>query len=374
MISGISSRAFGDKSWRRPVDNFAALPTSGNLVGDCIRLLSNGREYWWGGESWEEIIGGAGETGPQGPQGEVGETGATGEQGDVGDAGATGATGSSGATGATGPVGPTGATGPAGSTGATGSIGPTGPQGPQGPAGSGISSVIPSDLPGLLIWLKADSLSLSDGDPVALWPDLSGNGNDLSQSNASMKPIFRVNRLNGLAALTFDGGDILTRANVTISTFTIYTVFRALGAGLVYDHGDSGSDGSWLYTSTNATIRTKRAGSISSLDLRLVSNDGTAVPWGGSGRWFMAAHSWGGDHAIHRLYVAGGIPLMSNAPDNNSVVSGSSATQPFALGAFGDASGAWLTGEIQEVIVYSPRLTSTQERSILTYLQVRDSL
>ena len=36
--------------------------------------------------------------------------------------------------------------------------------------------------------LRADSLGLALGDPISSWPDLSGNGNDATQSTVSMQP------------------------------------------------------------------------------------------------------------------------------------------------------------------------------------------
>ena len=61
------------------------------------------------------------------------------------------------------------------------------------------------------LWLRADSvLGKSNGDPVDLWRDMSGNSNDFSQSVTTYRPLFQTNAINGFCALVLDGpGDFL---------------------------------------------------------------------------------------------------------------------------------------------------------------------
>jgi hypothetical protein len=127
------------------VANSAALPGSGNTIGDARVTQDTGHLWSWGGSSWSDIGQFRGQTGAQGATGATGATGAQGPQGTTGATGATGpagATGATGSTGAQGPagtqgaVGPAGGQGPAGPTGATGSIGPQGPQGIKGDTGT----------------------------------------------------------------------------------------------------------------------------------------------------------------------------------------------------------------------------------------------
>ncbi|HMV78673.1 MAG TPA: hypothetical protein PLJ29_11235 [Leptospiraceae bacterium] len=55
----------------------------------------------------------------------------------------------------------------------------------------------------LVIWLKADSLGLSDGTAVSNWNDLSGYGNHYTQATAGLRPTYRVNQINGLPSVQF---------------------------------------------------------------------------------------------------------------------------------------------------------------------------
>jgi hypothetical protein len=66
--------------------------------------------------------------------------------------------------------------------------------------------VTPPDIPttDLVGWWKANSLSLSDLDLVSTVVDSAGNGWDLTQTNATYKPVYRTNVINGYPAIRFD--------------------------------------------------------------------------------------------------------------------------------------------------------------------------
>lgn len=63
----------------------------------------------------------------------------------------------------------------------------------------------PTDIAGLKLWLKADSLSLNDGDAVGTWTDSSGQGNNATES--TNKPTYKTNIQNGKPAVQFDATD-----------------------------------------------------------------------------------------------------------------------------------------------------------------------
>ena len=74
----------------------------------------------------------------------------------------------------------------------------------------------PSTISNLQLWLKADSLEgLNLNEPVVTWPDLSINGNDLTQSDPTKQPLFGDLNLNGKKTVVFDGAnDILTGGDI----------------------------------------------------------------------------------------------------------------------------------------------------------------
>lgn len=56
----------------------------------------------------------------------------------------------------------------------------------------------------LMGWWDASTLRLDDTDPVATWPDLSGNGLDFAQSSSGLRPSFAARAHNGRGAVRFD--------------------------------------------------------------------------------------------------------------------------------------------------------------------------
>lgn len=77
----------------------------------------------------------------------------------------------------------------------------------------------PTKISRLSFWLAADRiLGLSDGDAVGTWSDLSGNGRDATQATAALKPLYKVNIVNGLPVVRFDGlDDLLKTAAFTLN-------------------------------------------------------------------------------------------------------------------------------------------------------------
>ena len=61
---------------------------------------------------------------------------------------------------------------------------------------------------GLAFWLKANAgtSSTTDGDSLSYWNDQSPNNNDATQSNASYRPIFKANQINGHPAVRNTSG------------------------------------------------------------------------------------------------------------------------------------------------------------------------
>jgi hypothetical protein len=61
---------------------------------------------------------------------------------------------------------------------------------------------------GLALWLNGDQgITTNSSGGVTLWADQSGNANDAAQSDDAQAPALKLNRVNGHAAVNFDGGD-----------------------------------------------------------------------------------------------------------------------------------------------------------------------
>lgn len=85
----------------------------------------------------------------------------------------------------------------------------------------------PLNLPNLWFWVDASQIvGLVDGNPVALWEDLSPNGFDVSQAVPGLQPTYRTGVVNGLPVVRFDGADLLSRLAVPApgNSWTIFAV------------------------------------------------------------------------------------------------------------------------------------------------------
>lgn len=82
---------------------------------------------------------------------------------------------------------------------------------PWGGLGEGVvpsGEWTPLDLPGLVLWLDASTITgIPDGGDISQWDDLSGNARHATQAVALDKPHFREAYQNGLGAVEFDSVD-----------------------------------------------------------------------------------------------------------------------------------------------------------------------
>ena len=109
---------------------------------------------------------------------------------------------------------------------------------------------LPSDITGLIRWGKADSLSLSNNDPVDSYTDESGNGNHFVGSGTT-RPLFKTAAQNGRAAVLFDGvDDFLTRDALAATFSGTGTPFTFFWAG---KHSSLGNAHQCFFIAANIT-------------------------------------------------------------------------------------------------------------------------
>ncbi len=80
-----------------------------------------------------------------------------------------------------------------------------------------LSSFSPTDIAGCVLWLKANSLVLNDGDPVSTWTDSSGNGNNFTGVTTT-RPLYKTGIINTLPAVLFDGTDDFMTGPASLGT------------------------------------------------------------------------------------------------------------------------------------------------------------
>ncbi|HSU56655.1 MAG TPA: LamG-like jellyroll fold domain-containing protein, partial [Candidatus Dormibacteraeota bacterium] len=95
----------------------------------------------------------------------------------------------------------------------------------------------------LAVWLRADAITgLVDGASVQLWPDLSGNAHDATQSTPALRPAYLRAGINGLPVVHFNGANsnYLAFPRPVQDDFTILCVFRSsqgVGTGTAFYQG-----------------------------------------------------------------------------------------------------------------------------------------
>lgn len=106
----------------------------------------------------------------------------------------------------------------------------------------------------------AMQLDLTDGANVSLWPDLSGNGNDLSQANEAEQPTYLAAGLNGKPTVQFDGNSISKSAfslpNDDGATFFIVLQNEGSSSSVVLSIGNEGNTASAISFRSSGSLQT----------------------------------------------------------------------------------------------------------------------
>ncbi|MGD0712251.1 MAG: hypothetical protein ABR968_13840, partial [Bacteroidales bacterium] len=98
------------------------------------------------------------------------------------------------------------------------------------------SQINPSNISGLVLWLRADSNVVLHGDTISQWGDCSGNGNNAIQTTPLSQPLYITNSINGKPVISFNGLNQFlvgpTISNINTSSITIFVVANgASGSG-----------------------------------------------------------------------------------------------------------------------------------------------
>jgi len=231
-------------------------------------------------------------------------------------------------------------------------------------AHSGATSIaIPLTIPNCGLWLDASDVSTitMSGTAITGWADKSGERNDAAQLGAdSTRPTYGVTDQNGLATVSFDGGDYLGTGYVNDETITAILVMKR--NTMTPEKFSIGSKGtattrSFWGVGNSATKAYGAAG--------LTASSTVAYTWGTGFSVFQGTH--GG--SVVNIYKNGAYSdgfAYGGVADNT--------TAPYYVGTFNNAGSpysAYFNGHIGEIICYR-RVISTAERATITaYLKTK---
>lgn len=211
----------------------------------------------------------------------------------------------------------------------------------------------PDGIEGLAWWLKAnDAATITDtAGAVTLWSDKSGNGRNVSQTNAGREPTTGVAAINGNNVLRFAPLDYMERIinPVLTAPYTTFVVFRLTSTTasfqyLIDSRGPAAAQ-SILTTISNTSLRAG-AGTFPTISTGLSTGTTYIADWVLNGASSEAA---------------------VNGVSSGTVNMGSGSRTGLAIGATRTGDGS-LDGDIAEIIVYNRALSSGERLSIRQYL------
>jgi hypothetical protein len=235
------------------------------------------------------------------------------------------------------------------------------------PLDAGGIDTIPSTLPGLVQWLRADTFVITTGTEVDNWNALVVGRNFQDFSN---KPDYYGSGTT--AYIDFPSNDILYRPafggglNLYGNERTVILVIYSEGtSGFIYNHIGVSSDGGKFQINANASI---------DVDGGLQTFTSSDIPLN---EWCVLraqAEDLDASSSIEvdetRLYVNGSESTITVAGNNTTINTTTTRTQYLAGGPF---SGFW-TGRVKEVIVYNRILSSVEITALQNYFNTRYSI
>lgn len=222
----------------------------------------------------------------------------------------------------------------------------------------------------LVAWFKADALTgLTNGAPVSLWPDLTGNNYHALQGVAPNRPTFATNGTNGIngkPAIRFNAANssYLWFYRPVQDDFTLIFLFQS-SQGL--NTGTSFWDGAGL-------ISGEQSGTVGDFGISLNANGQILAGTGNPDTTIRSANGFNNGQpqvvTLKRTKSSGLIQLYVNGTLVAANVAGTqslTAANTLVLGAQGVLNN-FLTGDIAEVQVHNAALADTdrlaQERAV----------
>ena len=211
----------------------------------------------------------------------------------------------------------------------------------------------------LKLRLRADQGVTSSGDSVSVWNDMSGNGNNATQSNSANQPVYVAGVMNNMPAIRFNG----TNSYLSLPTST------ALG---IQNHdyemfivARSSSSNIQFLLSGNSLEQFEYH--LNGVGARFIPITATYLDEGTSG-----AYADGNPHIFeaHASSSGGGMSVdgVNGGTTTANILSSDGGI--LRLGVRSDGS-YYFNGDIAEVLVYDTVLTSAQRDSVEQYLADR---
>ena len=225
---------------------------------------------------------------------------------------------------------------------------------------------------GLVLYLRADSLSLANNAAVAAWNDESGLNNHAAQATTGNQPIFVQAAQNGKPAVRFNGStQYLTvphAANLNLTSLTAFVVYKVSNGSAMMVKRNSDA-------SANYGLLTGNAGNIQTLRFSAISN-GTSRDYNstlGAAGYQFACVTVDGDASTVNFTRSG---VASGGNPQTLLTPLAANTAPLYLGGQATSSGfnSPMNGDILEVILYNRVLPTNERQNVEAYLASKYAL
>lgn len=205
----------------------------------------------------------------------------------------------------------------------------------------------------LVVHFDASELTLNNDDPVATWPDLSGNNYDAGQVSSTLQPVFKTNILNGKPVVRFNGKYLKTNSFSAALTQpnTVFIVWNPNPNGAMY-----ATDG----------LNQESSISVSATDLIRIRAATPFITYLRTGTdWLLNTALFSGEEST----------IWENGESKISGNIGSNALDGLTIGARNDSQPIDiknpLNGDIAEILVYDGELSETDRKAVEEYLRVK---
>jgi len=232
------------------------------------------------------------------------------------------------------------------------------------PTAAATPAFSPTDIAGLIVWVKADTGISQSGGVVTSWADQSGQGNDFA-SSAGAEPTLISSEINSLPAVDFAGDKYMTASvNYTFTGQTFLIVFKYSSNASTYGRLFS----QWDENNTNDF---ELADSYLPF-LRFQGQDEIATY---ANAWFFA-ESVSDGNAYLAISKHNGSTFTLQINNGSEVADSSTLNAAIATFAI-SASNAYFLGndtfnsKVAEILVYSRALNSQELDNLKTYLNGR---
>ena len=225
---------------------------------------------------------------------------------------------------------------------------------------SGIPTSGSAGLPtaNLLFWYDAsDSGSLTlTGSAVTGWADLSGNGHNLAQANASFQPTLVDADQNGLDTISCDANDSMTTASITHGIGTgDFTLLFALRKPT---DASGAFQGLLQFGTNNPGINLSTGGQVNKITFYNTSENAFATVLVQSTAYVITLKRTSGQVSCWVNSVADASNPIANATSIGNAV----------LTLFNTTSGDWFEGSMFELAMYTSALSASDQATAETYL------